>query len=57
MVNIRAVRVMVEVKHICNRITNDANFHYINQGRYVHGPEMWNDFQDLSKPISSLTPL
>lgn len=57
MVNIRAVRVMVEAKHICKRIISYANFHYINQGEYVHGLKMWNDFQDLSKSITSLAPL
>lgn len=57
MVNIRAVGVMVEAKHFCKIIISNANFHYIKQGEYVHSLKMWNDFQDLRKSITSLTPL
>lgn len=55
MVNIRAVGVMVEAKHFRKIIISNANFHYINQGEYVHSLKMWNDFQDLRKSITSLT--
>lgn len=49
MVNVRAVSVTVEAKRICKRIISDAD--------NVHGLKTWNDFQDLSKCITSLTPL
>jgi len=43
----------VEARRYRKIIISNANFHYINQGEYVHR----NDFQDLRKSITSLTPL